>query len=64
MAKILIVEDNEMNRDMLSRRLERRGFTIVMAMDGQQGVEMTRSEKLQLLQKGLRQKMQKSRSLL
>jgi len=49
MAKILIVEDNEMNRDMLSRRLERRGFTIVMAVDGQQGVDMTRSEKPDLV---------------
>jgi CheY-like chemotaxis protein len=44
MPKILIVEDNEMNRDMLSRRLERRGFTVVMAVDGQQGVDMVRSE--------------------
>ena len=49
MAKILIVEDNEINRDMLSRRLERRGFAIVMAMDGQQGVEMTRSERPDLI---------------
>ena len=49
MPKILIVEDNEMNRDMLSRRLERRGFTIVMAVDGQQGVDMTRSEKPDLV---------------
>ena len=49
MAKILIVEDNEMNRDMLSRRLERRGFAIVMAMDGQHGVEMTRSERPDLI---------------
>ena len=49
MAKILIVEDNEMNRDMLSRRLERRGFTIVMAVDGQQGVDMARSEKPELV---------------
>jgi CheY-like chemotaxis protein len=49
MPKILIVEDNEMNRDMLSRRLERRGFAIVMAMDGQQGVEMTRSERPDLI---------------
>jgi len=49
MAKILIVEDNEMNRDMLSRRLERRGFAIVMAVDGQQGVEMTRREKPDLV---------------
>jgi two-component system, cell cycle response regulator DivK len=44
MTKILIVEDNEMNRDMLSRRLERRGFTVVMAVDGDQGVAMARSE--------------------
>ena len=44
MAKILIVEDNEMNRDMLSRRLERKGFTVVMAEDGQKGVEMSISE--------------------
>jgi len=44
MAKILLVEDNEMNRDMLSRRLERRGHTIVMAVDGQQGVDMAKSE--------------------
>jgi two-component system cell cycle response regulator DivK len=38
MAKILIVEDNEMNRDMLSRRLARRGYQIVMAVDGAEGV--------------------------
>lgn len=44
MAKILLVEDNEMNRDMLSRRLQRRGYTIVMAVDGQQGVDLARSE--------------------
>ena len=49
MSKILIVEDNEMNRDMLSRRLERRGFAVVMAVDGQQGVEMTRSERPDLV---------------
>ncbi|MEX0677761.1 MAG: response regulator [Pirellulales bacterium] len=49
MPKILIVEDNEMNRDMLSRRLERRGFAIVMAVDGQQGVDMARSEKPDLI---------------
>ena len=49
MPKILIVEDNEMNRDMLSRRLERRGFAIVMAIDGQQGVDMARSEKPDLI---------------
>ena len=38
MAKILLVEDNEMNRDMLSRRLERRGFQVVLALDGAEGV--------------------------
>ncbi len=40
MAKILLVEDNEMNRDMLSRRLQRKGFTVEMAVDGKQGVDM------------------------
>ncbi len=44
MAKILLVEDNEMNRDMLSRRLIRRGFDVVIAMDGAQGVDMAASE--------------------
>ena len=44
MTKILLVEDNEMNRDMLSRRLERKGFQVVMAMDGQQAVDMAGSE--------------------
>jgi two-component system, cell cycle response regulator DivK len=44
MAKILLVEDNEMNRDMLSRRLERRGYQVVLAVDGQTGVEMAESE--------------------
>jgi CheY-like chemotaxis protein len=44
MPKILIVEDNEMNRDMLSRRLERRGFAVVIAVDGGEGVAMARSE--------------------
>jgi two-component system, cell cycle response regulator DivK len=44
MAKILLVEDNEMNRDMLSRRLERRGFQVIMAVDGQQGVDLAVSE--------------------
>ena len=39
MAKILLVEDNEMNRDMLSRRLTRKGFEVVMALDGEQAVE-------------------------
>jgi two-component system, cell cycle response regulator DivK len=44
MAKILLVEDNEMNRDMLSRRLVRKGFAVVTAIDGLQGVEMAASE--------------------
>lgn len=42
--KILLVEDNEMNRDMLSRRLKRRGFELVFAADGQEAVDMARSE--------------------
>ena len=44
MAKILIVEDNEPNRDMLSRRLERRGFEVVVAVDGAEGVALSKSE--------------------
>ena len=40
MNKILLVEDNEMNRDMLSRRLERKGFEVVIAVGGQAGVDM------------------------
>jgi CheY-like chemotaxis protein len=44
MPKILLVEDNEMNRDMLSRRLERKGYQIMIAVDGSQGVAMARSE--------------------
>ena len=44
MAKILIVEDNEMNRDMLSRRLIRRGYQIVMAVDGEQGLVAAKTE--------------------
>ena len=44
MATVLIVEDNEMNRDMLSRRLERRGFTIRIAVDGAEGVAMATAE--------------------
>ena len=43
MPKILLVEDNEMNRDMLSRRLIRKGFEVVLAVDGQSGVEMTKT---------------------
>jgi two-component system, cell cycle response regulator DivK len=44
MTKILLVEDNEMNRDMLSRRLERKGYRIVLATDGQSGVDLAMSE--------------------
>ncbi|MEI6337799.1 MAG: response regulator [Verrucomicrobiota bacterium] len=43
MLKILLVEDNEMNRDMLSRRLTRRGYGVVIAMDGQEGVNLAAS---------------------
>jgi CheY-like chemotaxis protein len=43
MPKILLVEDNEMNRDMLSRRLERRGFTVVIAADGEVGLNQART---------------------
>jgi len=43
MVKILLVEDNEMNRDMLSRRLAKRGFDVVMAVDGAEGLDMARS---------------------
>ena len=49
MAKILIVEDNELNRDMLSRRLSRKGFTISLAFDGQQGIEKAQEEKPDLI---------------
>ncbi len=44
MPKILLVEDNEMNRDMLSRRLGRKGYDVVIAVDGQEGVDRARSE--------------------
>ncbi len=44
MPKILLVEDNEMNRDMLSRRLARKGYEVTIAVDGQQGIDMARSE--------------------
>jgi len=43
MPRVLLVEDNEMNRDMLSRRLRKKGFEVDMALDGAQGVEMARS---------------------
>jgi len=44
MAKILLVEDNEMNRDMLSRRLQKKGYDVVMAVDGEQGVAMAEAQ--------------------
>jgi two-component system cell cycle response regulator DivK len=44
MPKILLVEDNEMNRDMLSRRLQRKGYQVMVALDGQSGVEMTQTQ--------------------
>ena len=44
MPRVLLVEDNEMNRDMLSRRLTRRGYEVAVALDGEQGVAMARSE--------------------
>ena len=49
MPKILLVEDNELNRDMLSRRLARQGFSIVSAIDGPQGVAMAASEQPDLI---------------
>jgi CheY-like chemotaxis protein len=49
MPKILLVEDNDMNRDMLSRRLVRNGFEVVMAVDGSQGVAMAASERPDLI---------------
>ncbi len=44
MTKVLIVEDNELNRDMLSRRLLRQGYEVIMAVDGEQGVQMALKE--------------------
>jgi two-component system, cell cycle response regulator DivK len=49
MPRVLLVEDNEMNRDMLSRRLTRLGFQVLMAIDGEQGVEMARTERPDLI---------------
>jgi two-component system cell cycle response regulator DivK len=49
MTKILLVEDNEMNRDMLSRRLIRKGYEVVMALDGRQAVEMASGENPDLI---------------
>ena len=44
MARILLVEDNEMNRDMLSRRLERRGYEVICAVDGEEGVARAKDD--------------------
>jgi two-component system cell cycle response regulator DivK len=44
LSKLLLVEDNEMNRDMLVRRLQRRGFEVVVALDGAQGIALAKSE--------------------
>jgi CheY-like chemotaxis protein len=49
MPKILLVEDNEMNRDMLSRRLAKRGYEVVIAADGAEGVQKARSERPDLV---------------
>lgn len=49
MPKILVVEDNEMNRDMLSRRLEKRGFEVIMAVDGAQGISVACRERPDLI---------------
>ncbi len=49
MPRILLVEDNEMNRDMLSRRLQRRGYEVMIAVDGQLGVAMAKSQSPDLI---------------
>ena len=49
MAKILLVEDNEMNRDMLTRRLQRKGYDVVVALDGEEGIAKTKSENPDLI---------------
>jgi len=49
MAKILLVEDNEMNRDMLSRRLQKRGFDVEVAVDGAEGVASAREQRPDLI---------------
>ena len=49
MPKILLVEDNEMNRDMLSRRLEKRGYAVVLAVDGAASIEQAKNEKPDLI---------------
>jgi CheY-like chemotaxis protein len=49
MPRLLYVEDNEMNRDMLSRRLQRRGFEVLIAVDGEEGLAMAAAEKPDLI---------------
>lgn len=49
MPKLLLIEDNEMNRDMLSRRLQRKGHEVIIAVDGAQGVEIAQSENPDLI---------------
>jgi two-component system, cell cycle response regulator DivK len=49
MTKILLIEDNEVNRDMLLRRLIRNGFDVVMAVDGEQGIVMAQNERPDLI---------------
>jgi two-component system, cell cycle response regulator DivK len=49
MTRVLLVEDNELNRDMLSRRLQRRGFEVMIAADGEQGVVMAAAERPDLV---------------
>jgi CheY-like chemotaxis protein len=49
MTKILLIEDNEMNRDMLARRLKRRGYEVIVAVDGQAGIDMAHSENPDLI---------------
>ena len=49
MSRILYVEDDEMNRDMLTRRLERKGYQVIVALDGEQGIKMARAESPDLI---------------
>lgn len=49
MCRILLVEDNELNRDMLTKRLTRRGYEVIPAIDGRQGIELARKEKPDLV---------------
>ena len=49
MPKILLIEDNDMNRDMLERRLQRKGYDIIFAVDGEKGIDMAVSESPDLI---------------